>query len=173
MAAEILPGTLSSAWMNDEATALSIATALSQKYGQTLPWKTVRDVVTASINARFTQLDPKSEKWPCEFSSAQGVKLKVASAAGPGGGAETGPGFGGTQPGSNKLVAQSELKPSEIQDLGDIMPKLLEIKNKANIPLAFRVRIELGDGENQPDEETVQSINVLLKDINDEFQFEK
>jgi hypothetical protein len=35
MAAEILPETLPLAWTNDEATALSIATALSQKFGQT------------------------------------------------------------------------------------------------------------------------------------------
>jgi hypothetical protein len=70
-------------------------------------------------------------------------------------------------------VANSELKPSEIQDLGDIMPKMLEIKNKANTPLTFRVQLELGDGENQPDEETVQSMNQLLGDIKDGFKLEK
>lgn len=173
MAAEIMPETLPMAWTNDEATALSIATALSQKYGQALPWKTVSDVVTASINARFTELDPKSGKWPCEYPSAQGVKLKVSSAAGSGGDIGTGSGFGGTQLGSNILVANSELKPSEIQDLGDIIPKLLEIKNKANIPLVFRILVELGDGENQPDEETVNSMNSLLGDIKDDFKLEK
>jgi hypothetical protein len=173
MAAEILPETLPQAWTNEEATALSIATALSQQFGQTLPWKTVSDVVTASLNARFTQLDPKSEKWPCEYPSAQGVKLKVSFSAGSGGINESGSGFGGIQPSANKLVARSELKPSEIQDLGDIMPKLLEIKNKANIPLAFRIQIELGDGENQPDDETVQSMNSLLSDIVDGFELEK
>ncbi len=172
MAVEILPETLPSAWTNDETTALSIAIALSQKHGQTLPWKTVSDVVTASINARFAQLDPRSEKWPCDFSSAQGVKLKVSSAVGPTTGIETGPGFGGRQPGSNKLVAHSELKPSEIQDLGDIMPKLLEVKNKAKIPIAFSVIIELGDGETLPDDETAKSINTLLGDIKDDFQLE-
>ena len=173
MAAEILPETLPMAWTNDETTALSIATALSQKYGQPLPWKTVSDVVTASLNARFTELDAKSEKWPCEYPSAQGVKLKVSSAAGSGGNIDSGSGFGGTQPGLNVLVAHSELKPSEIQDLGDIMPKMLEIKNKANIPLTFRVQLELGDGENQPDEETMQSVNQLLGDIKDGFKLEK
>jgi hypothetical protein len=62
------------------------------------------------------------------------------------------------------------LKPSEIQDLGDIMPKLLEIKNKANIHLAFRIQIEIGDGETQPDDDTIRSINLVLKDISDKFQ---
>jgi len=53
------------------------------------------------------------------------------------------------------------------------MPKLLEIKNKANIPLSFRIQVELGDGETQPDDEIVQSINLLLGDINDGFQLDK
>ncbi len=173
MAAEILPETLPQAWTDEEATALSIAAALSQKAGQTLPWKTVSDVVSTSLNARFTQLDPKSGKWPCEYPSAQGIKLKVATVSGSGAGVnEFGSGFGGIETGSNILVARSELKPAEIQDLGDIMPKLLEIKNKANIPLSFRVQMELGDGETLPDDEIVRSLNVLLEDVNDDFQFE-
>jgi hypothetical protein len=52
------------------------------------------------------------------------------------------------------------------------VPNLLEIKNKANIPLVFRVQIELGDGQTEPDDETVQTMNVLLADIKDDFQFE-
>ncbi|MEI6415544.1 MAG: hypothetical protein WCP34_14960, partial [Pseudomonadota bacterium] len=74
-----MPETLPAAWAEDEATALSINIALSQKFGQILPWKTVTDVVTASINARFTQLDSKSGKWPCEYPAAQGIKLKVSA----------------------------------------------------------------------------------------------
>ena len=127
-----------------------------------------------SLNARFTQLDPKSGKWTCEYPSAQGIKLKVATVSGSGAGInEFGSGFGGIVTGFNILVARSELKPSEIQDLGDIMPQLLEIKNKANIPLSFRVQVEFGDGETQPDDETVHSINLLLGDINDGFQLDK
>lgn len=173
MAAEILPETLPQAWTDGAATALSIATALSQKFEQTLPWKTVSDVVTASINARFTQLDPKSEKWPCEYPSAQGVKLNVSSGFGSSGVGEFGLGFGENQTNSNVLVARSELRPSQIQDLGDIMAKLLEIKNKANIPLTFHVQIELGDGENLPDDDIVRSIDLFLNDISDGFQLER
>jgi hypothetical protein len=174
MAAEILPETLPQAWTNEEATALSIATALSQKIGQTLPWKTVSDVISASLSARFTQLDPKSGKWPCEYPSAQGVKLKISTVSGSGAGVEEfGSGFGRIKTSSNILVARSELKPSEIQDLGDIVPKLLDIKNKANIPLAFRVQVELGDGQTQPDDETVRSMNQLLGDVSDGLKLEK
>ncbi len=173
MAAEILPETLPQAWINETASALSIATALSQRSGRTLPWKTVQDVVTASLHARFTKLDPKSEKWPCEFPAAQGVILKVSSDSEANSANEFKPVYGGMRLNAKMFVAQSELKPSEIQDLGDIIPKLLEIKNKANIPLVFRFQIELGNVETQPDEETVKSMNSLLRDIKKGFQFEK
>jgi hypothetical protein len=53
------------------------------------------------------------------------------------------------------------------------MPKPLEIKNKANIPLSVRVLIELGDCENRPDDETVKSVNSLLSDIKNDFRFGK
>ena len=79
-AAEILPENLADAWSNGQATALSIATALSQRFGYTMPWKTVKDVITASINARFTEMDGASGEWPCEYPVAQSVKLNVSSA---------------------------------------------------------------------------------------------
>jgi hypothetical protein len=170
-AAEILPENLAAAWSDDEATALSIATALSQKFGQTLPWKTVRDVIAASINARFTELDPTSGDWPCEFPAAQGIKLKVATGAGTGTGGQSG-GLDGTGVGSKTLAARTELKPSEIQDLGDIIPELLEIKNKADIPLAFRVQVEFGDGKEIPNPEATAAINTILNNLKDGFQLQ-
>ncbi|MBT4822625.1 MAG: ATP-binding protein, partial [Lentisphaerae bacterium] len=48
-AAEILPENLPDAWTDEGTSALAVATALSQKSEQTLPWKTVRDVITASL----------------------------------------------------------------------------------------------------------------------------
>ena len=83
--AEILPANLPTAWPSDETNALAIATALSQKAGKTQPWKTVKDVIGASLQARFTQLADGSAAWPCDLPAAQTVKIKVAP-AGPGGG---------------------------------------------------------------------------------------
>jgi hypothetical protein len=171
-AAEILPENLPQAWTNEEATGLSIATALSQKFGQTLPWKTVSDVISASLNARFTQLDPLSGSWPCEFTSAQGVKLKVSTGGATGGESGFDGGFGGGTS-SKVLVARSELTPSEIQDLGDAIPQLLEIKNKANVPLTIRVLLEFGNGETPPDEETIEALNQLLSNVNKDFRLNK
>jgi hypothetical protein len=100
-------------------------------------------VITSSINARFTELDGTSGNWPCDYPAAQSIKLKVASA--PSGR----PGVGGIGPAtpSKCLVAHAELEPSEIQDLAEIIPNLLELKAKFNIPLKFLVQIELGDGK--------------------------
>ncbi|MBM4084628.1 MAG: ATP-binding protein, partial [Planctomycetes bacterium] len=55
-AAGVLPENLPGAWKDDEASGLSIATALSVKVGKTLPWKTVRDVVSGALQARFLEL---------------------------------------------------------------------------------------------------------------------
>ncbi|NLF93977.1 MAG: ATP-binding protein [Oligosphaeraceae bacterium] len=163
-AAEILPENLPDAWTNGETTALAIATALSQKSGLTLPWKTVRDVVAASLNARFTQLDPTSGAWPCDYPSAQSVKLKVAATGGKAGGYS-----GGEVRESNAKWAESELEPSQMQDLGDVIPQLLAIKSKSGCPIKFKVRIEVGDADSAPGDATIAEINQLLGDLKSGF----
>jgi hypothetical protein len=171
-AAEILPENLPDAWVEGQATALSIATALSQKFGQTMPWKTVKDVITASINARFAELEGTSGDWPCDYPAAQSIKLKVINAVAAGFGASARGGFSGIPINSKSLIAQTELEPSEIQDLGDIMPQLLEIKAKANVPIKFRVQIELGDGKETPPDDVVKRINELLAGLKESFRME-
>lgn len=168
--AEILPGNLPDAWTDDATTALAIATVLSQKSGQTLPWKTVRDVITASLNARFTELDPTSGAWPCEYPSAQGVKLKVATGGGKGGYGGGG-GFGGGEVHEENVKwAEAELEPSEVQDIGDAIPQLLAIKSKSGCPITFKVHITVGDADNAPDEATIAEINQVLDDLRSGFQ---
>lgn len=179
-AAAILPENLPGAWKEDKTTALAIAAALSQQAGSTLPWKSVRDVIGGSLQARFIALEEGSAPWPCELPAAQTVTIKVATAGaggGTGGGGSGGAvgGFGGgasPTPGSKTLVAQAALEPSEIQDLGDIMPQLLEIKNKSGSPLVFRVQIEFGDGESEPNAESKAAINSQLGSLKEGFQLQ-
>ncbi|HFD86265.1 MAG TPA: ATP-binding protein [Gammaproteobacteria bacterium] len=168
-AAEILPENLPDAWSENQATALSIATALSQKFGQTLPWKTVKDVISAALNARFLELDATSGDWPCDYPAAQSIILKVATGRSGGPGA---PGFGGAVPSSKCLIATAELEPAEIQDLGELVPKLLEIKAKAEVPIKFKVQIELGDGKDTPPQNIVDEINALLEELKDGLHLE-
>lgn len=167
-AAAILPENLSAAWKDNKTTALAIATALSHQAGNTLPWKTIRDVIGGSLQARFIALDEDSAPWPCEFPAAQTVKIKIA-VAGSGGATDVGSGggfgSGASIPGSKTLTALTELQPSEVQDLADIIPQLLEIKNKAGSPLRFRVLIEFGDGVTEPLEESKLAINELLENL--------
>jgi hypothetical protein len=165
-AAEILPGNLPAAWQDDETNALAITTGLSHKASKTLPWKTVRDAITSSLQARFTELIDGSAAWPCEFHAAKSVRLKVAA-----GKPEDGDGgFGGGKPSPKKLTATAPFEPPEIQNLADAMPKLLDIKAKSKVPIAFIVRIELGDGKELPTTDVVAQVNKVLQDVKDDFE---
>jgi hypothetical protein len=169
-AAEILPENLPAAWKDDEATALAVATGLSQKAGKVLPWKTVRDVITGSLQARFTELVDGSVKWPCEYHAAQTIRLKVATSGGAGSGG-TGTGFDtGAGGPKKKLVGLAPFEPAEIQDLGDVVPKLLELKAKSKVPILFQVRIELGDGTDLPPPALAEQLNKILATVKEGFR---
>lgn len=167
-AALILPENLPNAWKDGGTTALSIATALSQVAGNTLPWKTVRDVIGGAVQARFITLAEDSAPWPCDLSAANTIKIKVA-AAGSGGGTGGGPGAGGPTA-SNLRVATADFEPSQVQDLSDLIPSLLEIKAKAKFDMKFHVSLEIGDGTTRPSDELVNDINELLKDLGEDFR---
>ncbi len=157
-AAEILPENLPDAWKDGFCSGLSVATSLSQKAGKTLPWKSVRDVISAGLQARFLEIAEGT--WPCDFPLSQFAKFKV----------KVGVPVPPPQPTlSVSLAADAELEPDQIQDLGDLMPKLLEIKAKANIPLRFHVRIELGDGKTKPTDDISKAINSILNNVKEGF----
>jgi len=50
------------------------------------------------------------------------------------------------------------------------VPQILEIKAKANVPIKFRVQIELGDGKEAPSADVVLQINKLLGELKDVFR---
>lgn len=164
-APEILPENLPDAWKGNICTGLSIASALSLKAGKNLPWKTVRDVITAALQARFLKIaEESSGAWPCDFPSAHLVKFNVTTTVPI---VEDG---GGGPYLKNALIASAELEPSQIQELGEIMPDLLKIKAKANTPIRFRVDIEVGGGETPPSKETTNAFNKALKKVKEDFQ---
>jgi hypothetical protein len=66
-------------------------------------------------------------------------------------------------------IAAADFEPSRMQDLGDLIPSLLELKAKAKVGMKFHVRLELGDGSTPPSDDVVNEINGLLKDIGEEF----
>lgn len=159
VAAEILPENLPEAWKEGYASGLSIATALSVRENKPLPWKTIKEVIGGALQARFLSLAEKSTAWPCDFPAAQAVILQLP---------KTPPPPPPPSPGLT-LGAEADLEPSQIQDLGDIVPKLLEIKKKG-LPMRFRLRIELGDGKTAPPESMVKEVNTLLRDVKEDLQ---
>ncbi|MEK7288076.1 MAG: hypothetical protein AAB091_05910, partial [Elusimicrobiota bacterium] len=165
-AAEILPENLPAAWKDVSASGLAISTALSVKVGKTLPWKTVRGVISSALQARFLELTPDSKIWPCDLAVAQFAKFKVAIPIAAGGFTVA----SATGSGSKALIAAANLEPSQVQELGDIVPKLLAIKTKANVPIRFHVQVEMGDGKTPPPPETVTQANTLLKNVNADLQ---
>ena len=168
-AASILPENMGTAWQGGLTTALAIATAMSQQAETTLPWKTVRDVIDGAIQARFIALTNNSAPWPCDLSAANTVKIKVADTSA----ASTGAGAGTSEVRSapaNVRVAAAEFGPSQMQDLGDLIPALLAVKARAKVGIKFHVRLELGDGTTPPNDGAVNEINSLLKALGDDFR---
>ena len=166
-ATEILSETLPDAWEGKSATALSIATALHQKQGVNLPWTVVRDVIDAALRASFIVLDTDSGPWPCELAGAQNVRLKVPS----------GPLPPKKEPEKPKrpgfFWAEAELEPNQIQDLGEAIPELLKLKAKANLNVKFRIRLEVGNEAQPPDQAVIDQINELLEGVQEGFGLKK
>jgi len=159
-AAEILPENLPGAWKGGYASGLSISSALSIRENRTLPWKTIRDVIGGALQARFLKLTESSAAWPCDFPSAQTVILKPQDAPPP----------PLLPPSGFFRRAEADLEPGQIQDLGDIVPKLLDVKKKSGLPIRFRICIEIGDGKIPPPENLVKDVNALLRNVKEELQ---
>jgi len=167
-AAEVLPENLPDAWKDNTASGLSLSTMLSFKVGTTLPWKTIKDAIHAALQGRFLKIAEDSATWPCDFPAAQLAKFRVLT--GPSGGFYDGDSGGEKVPSPKMLVAIAEFGPSEIQDLGDIIPDLLKLKAKSNTPFRFQIRIEMGDGKVMPSADAAKEANVLLKGVKEGWQ---
>ena len=165
-ATEILPETLAEAWKDNRTTALSIATVLSNKYNASLPWKVVEEVIDAAIRARFVQLDADSASWPCDYSGAKQVKLVFE-------GVGKGTGLGGSEPEKAEgNIAIVELEPNQVQDLGDIIPALLEFKTKYDADVKFTVSLQLKCSKDKISPDVIKQLNDLLSGVDKGLKFE-
>ena len=166
-ATDLMPEVLPAAWKDGSTNGLSIATALSQKAGKTLPWKTVKDAIGGAVQARFIEFDPISGAWPCDFPAALQAKFRVpAAGAGTGGGG--GPDIPRQQ--SKVLVANAELSVAELQDLGDNVSQLQALKAKHNFPLQFIVSIRVGSENDTPTPEVQKAINDVLATVKEDLR---
>lgn len=162
--AKLLPGTLPAAWSGDKASGLSILTQLSSTSSQPLPWKLVSDAISAALKAHFLEIADSSQTWPCDLAAAQFAHFRLP---------QTPPSAPfSEQPVANPHVvhARAELNGAAIQDLGDVVNELLEVKVKYSTKLSFEVAIALGDGSTPPPAEAIVKVNAILKAIHPELQ---
>jgi hypothetical protein len=107
------------------------------------------------------ELASESNSWPCDFPAAQFAKFKEIAPDYPVASEK-----GQPKAGEEKiLVAEEDLEPSQIQDLAEIIPKLLEIKARDKVPFRFNIKIKMGDGKSEPPAKSVKETNALLARI--------
>ncbi len=148
-------------WSGGSTTALALAVALSKKARANLPWATVRNAIDGAIRARLIEATLDSTPWPCDFAAAQNVKLRIPASSKP---AEVPfalrPDF---------MVAEAELRPSEIQDLAEQLPEIRKAAGAAD--LKFRLRLELDGRGTSPSQDIVAKLNDLLAKISKALSF--
>lgn len=167
--AAILPENLPGAWKDGQTSGLAIANALSDQAGHKLPWPTVRDTISGALQAGFIQLAGESGPWPCDWPGAQALRLKIGGTAELQGERRT-PGDTAPARHPSRMVARANFEPSEIQNLADIVPDLLELKAKSGVPLRFHIQLEIGDEGQTPRPEILADFNKLLSGVKEEFK---
>jgi hypothetical protein len=158
---DVTPSALPEVWAGQTATALAIAVALSNKASVNLPWVTIREAITGAIRARAIEVALDSTQWPCEFASAQNVKFKLPTTPQP-----SKEDFRLTP---DLLVAEADLKPSEIQDLAERIADLRKAAGEAD--LTFRLKLTLDGRGKAPDKTLVDKLNGLLGEISKALSF--
>jgi hypothetical protein len=158
--AKLLPATLADAWKDDETTALSLATALSTLQGVVLPWVTVRTAIEGALRIRVLEVGLGSAYWPCDFSGAGAVRLKLRKE-------EAGPLPPPVVEQHRGRVAQAELRSDEIQNLADAIGEITKVA--AGHDLKVHVEISLG-GDKVPPDEVVLKIDELLHSVSEKLK---
>lgn len=161
---DITPDRLPTAWRENKSTALNIALALSSVKGKTLPWCAVRRAIDDALRMRMIERAEESGPWPCELADAAKVTLRIPSEVAP----PVEPPAPPTPPvPPGMVVAESNLRPDEIQNLAEVMGDML--KATAGLELKFKLRIELSGDSEVPDE-TISKVNEVLKNVADGLQ---
>jgi len=159
-ATALLPQNLPSAWQKASTTAAGISTALSASCGKSLPWTVVASAIDSALRGRLLEIAPGSGPWPCEWSGAGNIRLRVPSA----------PPEPPPHPPGKRLIAEAELQPGELQDLVEGLSDI--VKAGAGLGLKFSLRLELGDSV-EPTTEQMTKLNEVLKKACGKLKFER
>ena len=125
---EALPG----AWRDGRTNGIALTQALSRNRGTVLPWGLVRDGIAASAASRWLSLSDGSRPVDCGYEESGGLLLERPD--------------GGPEPYAVEppTAAGAVLEGGQIQDLADLLPRLLSAS--AGADLRFHVRVVL-DGD--------------------------
>ena len=155
LSADALPG----AWRGGETNGAALAQALSQSRRTTLPWSLVREGIRTGVESRWLEVAEGSAAVGCAYDQAGQLRLKrPAAAAAP-------------PPPTVPPVTGTLLEDSQIQDLAELLPKLLEAS--AGNDLRFRVAVVLNEdgGGNVPDDMRA-TLNELLAAVSADLKIE-
>ena len=126
---ELTSEALPDAWKNGETSAAAIVRALSQKQGSAVPWGLVRDSLGDAVRSRW--LETAGGDGPATEYDAAGTWLLRK----PEEGAPATP---------EPEVADLEMDATQVQNLAEVVPKLLE--TSAGFDLRFRIGVALDAG---------------------------
>lgn len=110
------------------------------------------------MRARIVERTIDSGAWPTDFGGAKSVKLKLATTAT----TPPPPTLPSRSPGV--VIAESELRPSQLQDLADQIGDIT--KAAVGVELKLKIRLELG-GKMKATPEMIATINKKLESITD------
>jgi len=86
-----------------------------------------------------------------------------------------GKGTGGISSGQEKTgqnMVTAELEPNQVQDLGDIIPALLEFKTKYDADVKFTVSLQLKGSKEKISQDVMKQLNELLAGVDKGLKFE-
>ena len=149
-ATAVLPQNLTAVWGQEITTAGAIASALSVSYGKQLPWPVVAAAIDGAIRGRLLERTQDSGPWPCDWSGAALVRLRLPDEVPP----QPPPPVGGK-------YAEAVLEPAEIQDLAEGLAEIVKVG--AGLDLRFVLRVQMADGAFAP--EQVAQLNELLEKV--------
>ena len=149
LVADALPG----AWREGRTNGVALAQALSQAQRRTLPWGLVRDGIRAGVESRWIEVADGSVAIDCRYDEAGRLRLKRPTE-------NVDPSPAPPAPGG----AGSLLEGSQIQDLAELIPKLLE--TSAGNELRFRVGVVLNEGAGgNVSDEVRAALDALLETV--------
>lgn len=156
LAADALPG----AWREGRTNGVALARALSQSRRRTLPWGIVREGIKAGVESRWLEVADGSVAVHCRYDEAGQLRLKrPAEFVDP------------APPPPVPAVTGTLLEGSQIQDLAELVPKLLEAS--AGNDLRFRVGATLNqDAGGHVSKNVRAALDALLATVSADLKVE-